>query len=345
MNYSCTIFGDLRVPYFELHGNVKRPYSGKEIICKPIFLKGEEESFEIPDFEVKSFKDRLVEAKRKEAESQGRTLFDGPMVRLKDYSVDDELHLLNLELQRTSFFTFTATNKSIDNPEVRRMVDERGPSYTNLNDGLANPIGVNVVLISEPDNAIVITKRSEKLAQYPGLYGVPAGFMNPDKDRLHFKEQDSPVKDSELGSVAYPEKFFYAPTITGEREVKEEMGVPIIESSAIELGRAGDDKHLEFSMVAKTPYTKEKILSAPKTSKWETQQINIVPFEPKEVMKYLVETVKEEPKGVPKGTGVWIPGKSPAWVPAQWEAVKAHLISEFDFDEVWNAYEETRRNH
>jgi 8-oxo-dGTP pyrophosphatase MutT (NUDIX family) len=348
MDYACQPFGDLMVPYFEIHENVKRPYSSEDVIISPKFLKSEdptmtgEKAFEIPDLKVRNLEKEIAQARKEEAEKKGKVWFNGPMVRLENYSLNDDEHLLYLTLGRTNYATFSATNRSVDNPEVKRMLEERGSSYTNLNDGLADPIGVGVIIHSIPDDVIVITKRSEKLDQYPGLRGLPAGWLNPDTDRRCFREHDSLIDIMELGPL---EKFVYNPFETARREVEEEVGVKSENINMIGFGRAGDDRHLEFLMTAETSYTAEKILSSPKVSKWESQKIELVPFEPKEVMKYLTETIEEEPKGVPKGTGVWVPGKSPKWVAAAWHGVNSALINEFGFDKVWKAYEETRQKH
>lgn len=314
-DYEGTIFGDLRIPYFELHEDLKNPYSEKDVI-----IETPKTAFEIPDPVVRSFKDRLAEQKAKDAALNGRKYFDNPAARLVGYSVDDDNHKLHLNIQDTMYSAFSATNKSIDNPEVARMVSERGKSFENLNDGLANAIGVNVNLFSVPDNSMVIIERSQALDQYPGMLGIPAGFFNPKKHN-------------------------YTPFNVAKAEVEEEVGVPVEDVKMFGLGRACDDRHSEFLMTAKTPYSKEKILSAPKTGKWEgkIRPENIIPFEPKNIMKLLTKTVSGEPKGVPKDTGYWIAGKSPSWVPAHWKAVQAELINQFGFDEVWNAYDETRR--
>ena len=306
MAYPGEVFGDLKIPYVELHEDVGKPYSEKEVKVKITGM------FEIPYPKVRKFKEELVEKKRKEAEEKGRSFFDGSMVRLSGYNVDDTNHKLFLEGERTSYFTFAATNKSIDKEMVREMMKLRGDSYLNLNDGLANPIGVNVGLVSEPDNMMIITKRSEKLGQYPDLHGIAAGFMNPDKDRSPFD--------------------------TARREVKEEMGVDIKDLKMFGIGRAGDDRHIEAQMYATTDYTTEEIQSAPKSGKWEHTEIHYVDFTPKDVMSYLTRTISEEPAGVPPGTGVWMPGESPKWVPAQWKVVLDILTREYGFDKVWEEY-------
>ncbi|MCD6477692.1 MAG: NUDIX domain-containing protein [Candidatus Aenigmarchaeota archaeon] len=307
VEYKGEVFGDLKIPFVVLHEDAKKPYSEDEVETNL-----SSSIFEIPDSIVRNFKEEVVEKKRKEAEEKGKAFFDGPMTRLEDYTVDDTDHKLYLYLERTSYFTFAATNKSIDKEMVREMMKLRGDSYLNLNDGLANPIGVNVGVVSESDNVIIITRRSEKLSQYPGLYGIPAGFMNPDKDKTPFD--------------------------TARREVEEEMGIDVNDLKMIGIGRAGDDRHVEALMSAITDYTTEEIEAAPKSGKWEHVEINYVDFTPKDVMNHLTKTISEEPAGVPPGTGVWIPGKSPSWVPAQWRSVMDILINEYGFKDVWEEY-------
>jgi ADP-ribose pyrophosphatase YjhB (NUDIX family) len=316
-NYECERFGDLLIPFYDLHENPQHPYEERDVV-----IRKKPNTFEIPDSKVRSFKDRLIEMKKADALKNKRVLFDSPTARLAGFSVNDDQHTLYLDVQDTTYFTNAATNKSLDVPEVRRMIEERGSSLSNLDDGLANSIGVSVNILSRPDNCLVIIERSQSLDQYPDLLGLPAGFFNPQKHN-------------------------YSPFNTGRMEVEEEIGVPIEKIRLFGVGRAGDDRHGEILMTAETPYTKEKILSAPKTAKWEGKitPSNIVPFEPDKLMKLMTKTIKEEPKGVPKGTGAWVTGRSPAWVPAAWEALKTLMVNEFDFDEVWNAYEETRRNH
>lgn len=313
--YHGQVFGDLLVPFYELHENIMAPYQEKEVILRKV--PGE---FEIPDARVRSLKDRILEMKKADAEKNKTTFFDSPAARLVGYSVNDDDHKVYIDVQDTTYFTNAATNKSLDNQEVKRMLEERGSSYENLEDGLANIIGVSVSVLSKPDNSLLIVERSQNVDQYPGLLGLPAGFFNPKKHN-------------------------YNPFNTARMEVEEEVGIPIENLKMFGLGRALDDRHGEILMTAETPYTAEKIISAPKTAKWEGKitPSSIVPFEPEKLMKIMIRTIKEEPRGVPKGIGAWVVGKSPSWVPAAWEDVKSLMINKSRFDEVWNAYEETRK--
>ena len=177
MMSDLVVFGDLQVPYFEFLQDCKNFYSEKEVESRPTGR-----TFQISDLRVRNFKDELVELKKKEAKEKGRSFHDGRMARLVDFNPDDTSHKLYMDVERTSYFTYSATNKSLDNKMVKEMMKKRGDSYSNLNDGLPNPIGVSSVVVSNPDNVVIIIKRSDKLSQYPGLFGIPGGFMDPDDD-------------------------------------------------------------------------------------------------------------------------------------------------------------------
>jgi len=309
--YLGTVFGELRVPYFDLHTDVNNSYSERDVIFNE--MPG---TFEIPDLKVRAFRDRLLEKERENAAKKGKEFVDVIKARLVGYSINKDNHILYLTLQKANFSSHLATNLSLTNPEVMRMLKERGDNYRNLDDGLANITGTNTCLLSIPDNAILLTKRSEELRQYPGLRGVaPAGFTIPPRDGFNLFN-------------------------TVKNEAEQEVGIEIDKPRISSLGRALDDRHSQVLFMAETSYTGKQILSAPKSGKWEHRKLMMVDFEPIEVMKHLTITVKEEPEGVPKGTGVWIPDKTPEWDPAHWMATNAMLIKKYGFDEVWNAYQE-----
>ncbi len=309
INYPCTNFGPLRIPYYPCVEDPENPYreTDVEIIVNP-------EKFRIPDERVREFMEKNVKEREKQAIKEGKAFFDGPMTRLYDYVVDDENHKLILYVQPTSYFTFAFTNKRLDEDIVWQMVEKRGKEYTNLDDGLANPIGNNILVITD-DGYVVLNKRSEKLSQYPGLYGIlPAGFTSPEKDR-------------------------HNPFNTARREAQEELGVKIKNLFLIGLGRAGDDRHSETEFIAGTNYTINEVLSTPKSGRYEAQRIIPVEFNPRKLAYYLTRTVKDIPKGAVKRGNTWIPGKSPAWVPAQWKVTVDALIKEHGFDKVYREIE------
>lgn len=263
-------FDGLRVPYVEIHEDPENPYNESEVHTKMVG------SFEIPDLKVRNFKEELVSSKEEEAKKNNKSFFDGSAMRLKKYTIDDSNHQVYLDLEKTSFFTYAATNKSTDKEPVKTMLKERGDSYQNLDDGLANPIGVNNVLLSRPDNSVVIMQRSPNLAVYPDCFGVPAGFFNSDKDGISLYRCSS-------------------------REIKEESGVGISKSEMLGFGR-DEDRHFEFLMLTETEWPVEKIKAAPKSAKWESSQIYYIDFEPRPVMKYLTKTIDGK-------TVKWVPSQ------------------------------------
>jgi len=136
---------------------------------------------------------------------------DTQLCKLRNCKVKDGR--LILEIKPTSWLTYQTTNLSLDrevclsNGSRISIRKKYGINVENLDDFLANPIGVSAMLISEPDNATFLVKRSKMLDQYPGLYGVfAAGFME--------RERDS------LAGVPNPFK-------TIQREIKEEVGIDV----------------------------------------------------------------------------------------------------------------------
>ena len=134
IDYPCTSFGPFRVPYFSLVENVENPYKEKDVE-----VMVSEKKFQIPDKKVRKFMEENVKKREERTKKEGKVFFDGPLVRLYNYVVDDENHKLELDVQRTSYFTFAFTNKSLDEEIVWQMVKKRGKEYENLDDGLANP--------------------------------------------------------------------------------------------------------------------------------------------------------------------------------------------------------------
>ncbi len=168
-----------------------------------------------------------------------------------------------------------------------------------MDDVLANPIGVNAAFLTTDDYAIIL-ERSPKLAQYPGLWGVPAGFMNPN--------DMSPYKTASRDAAA------------------EEAGRKLAEAKLTELGRALDDFHYEILMTGIIDGTKAQVMSSLKSGEWEARGRHIIPFNPRDCTQYLAKTITEIPPSVPKSA--WVVGKSPKWVPAHWRAL--YLALAFD---------------
>jgi ADP-ribose pyrophosphatase YjhB (NUDIX family) len=307
--YKGVNFGKLKIPYYSLFEDVNNPYSKEDVQ-----INVNPKLFIIPDKEVQKFHEETIRKKEEESKKTGKIFFDGPLVKLNDYRVNDDSHSLELYVQRTSFFTYASTNKSLNEDLVWKMVERRSKSYTNLDDGLANPIGCNTLSVTS-DGYVALNKRSEKVAVYPKFYGIlPAGFCNPEKDN-------------------------YNPFNTVEREAKEELGIKIREPKLLGFGRAGDDRHIEFLFLSETPYKKLEVLSAPKSSKYEAEEMIFVEFEPRKLAPYIATTIDKIPKDAIKRNNLWILRESPSWVPAHVYLLILALISEYGFDQTYRAIE------
>jgi|GEM_PF-1691007 len=338
--YQGTTLGKLKIPlHIFQEGNLTFSDVIVDYLVDPSHLKwnGERNTWLYsPDndlrlpTDIRAYIKPMVEKRRKEAETRGAPFFDGQMVRLVDYGIkvedkdaEIEKDRLILKVAPTSFFTYSATNKSIDEKiltdQYEKPISIRnkyGLNVLNLNDCLSNPIGVSSTVISEPDHKLVMVERSEKLAQYPSLYGdAGAGFMDWTRDVV--AGAPSPFK-------------------TIQRELEEETGVKcsINDFKLFTVGRALDDLHGELFGEVRTNYTVQEILSAPKSKKYESLRMIDVPFVPKEVLKYVTATIDKIPTGVPTESGAWVIGQSPKWVPAHAVNTVQSLVREYGQEKV-----------
>jgi len=302
MNYQGVVLlgGNLCIPYVVLQ-------TFPEGLGQEQVEVGYDEPFELPG-ELAKYRERIIEEKKKKAKQEGRTFFDGPLVRLRDYFPNEDEQHLELVFQRTNFFTYAASNKSLEEPieELggKTVREHYSPDPKEPDNVLANPIGINTVLLTK-DKRVILVERSKKLSQYPGLYGVPAGFMKP--------EDTTPFE-------------------TARRETREEVGKFNIQVRLYELGRALDDLHIEIGMVGQIDADKGQIEEAVRTSEWEAKKRLIVPFNPRDCGKYMVMRITEIPPNVPQSA--WVIGKSPAWVPAHHRILYLALVKEYGQEEV-----------
>jgi 8-oxo-dGTP pyrophosphatase MutT (NUDIX family) len=99
------------------------------------------------------------------ARRPGVNLFDGPMCRLESFVADPDL--LSMEFSQTSYKCFCGTN--MHNPQ---FVSQHGAA------AMANPMGISVALISR-DGSLVLGRRNERVAYYPGRIHPFAGALEP----------------------------------------------------------------------------------------------------------------------------------------------------------------------
>lgn len=304
--YEGTTVGPLKIPYVSLFERYVNLFKEKDLE-----IEVDPAHFEIPDEDVKNYAKENQKTAEEKAKASGTSLFDGPMVKLTHYDAT-ATQLVKLYVQLSSFFKHMSTNLSLDKAVVWQMVEKRGADYGNLDDGLANPIGNEAVVVSK-DGYVLIEERADTITQYPGLYGIPSGFTDPDKDE-------------------------YNPSKTAKRILKEQLNLEDIESvELLGFGRAGDDRHIELQWLVKTSKKMDEILEkAPKPSKLKRRER--VKFMPEDVAKYLSKTVQGGvPAGAVKRGNLWMPGESPKWVPAQAIAVIDALVNTFGYGRVEKA--------
>lgn len=321
MDYKGLKIEGLYIPYVVIEN------FGEGIGAERLKILYEDRMFELPR-ELDAYMKKTVRMKKEEAEREGKMFSDDALVRL--VGVRKEENEVLMELQRTSYHRFACSNRSLDEKLGEKTIREfyvNENDLKDLKDGLANPIGVNLGIITS-DNHVILTQRSKKLYQYPGLYGVPAGFMKPEDRYNDEKYGVFSVKTSET-----------SPFITGVRELWEEVNISdstIPENmKLIEIGRAYDDLHAEIIMHtrtdAKSKHVKEQVKFA--VDKFEGCPV-LVEFNPRALSKYMVETIKERPPGTPDIQNIWIPEKSPQWVPAHWRTVYLLLEKEYGAKEI-----------
>ncbi len=311
-NYPGFVYGNLRIPCYVYQSGV---LDLEDVLCRynPTELI-------LPE-DIAAYRSQLIKKKGKEAEGKGSA------VRLRDYSIkrdDSRAEKLNLILmfQPCTWSTFSSTNLSLDERILR---DEYGRKVSirekyikdplNLNDVLGNATGVCATVISEPDHKLLMVERSTELGVYPGLYGDAAGGFMRDIDRIN--------------GVPNPFK-------TIQREAEEEAGLKcsINDFKLLGVGRSIDYLHAEIWGELRTPLTVQEIYDMPKRDEWEFRRLFDVPFEPKEVMKYVSKTIEQIPVGVPSGSNVWVVGRSPEWAPSHAISVIQSLEKEYEHERV-----------
>jgi 8-oxo-dGTP pyrophosphatase MutT (NUDIX family) len=96
----------------------------------------------------------------------GVHLFDGGLCRVESFSAS--AGELSMVLSETSYKSFAGTN--MHNPQFARQYGESA---------MANPLGMSVALISA-DEFLVMGRRNERVAYYPGRIHPFAGALEPE---------------------------------------------------------------------------------------------------------------------------------------------------------------------
>jgi hypothetical protein len=117
----------------------------------------------------------------------GVHLFDGKMCRLEWLWMNS--NELGMELSETSYKNFVGTN--MHNPHFAAQYGQKA---------MANPLGISVALISA-DGFLVMGRRNERVAYYPGRIHPFAGALEPEDGLEIFKAVERELNE-ELGLAA-----------------------------------------------------------------------------------------------------------------------------------------------
>jgi hypothetical protein len=242
--------------------------------------------FSLPDFILEK-KNQIIKARIEDAVRTGRIFHDGSLVRLESWH-ESAGHLI-LRLGKTSWFDYISSNRIIDEKifngrSLRSMIEEKSgvPEY----ECLANPVTVTTSIITS-DSKILVSRRSMKLSQYPGMFTASSsGFMD--------------IKDVIKGS---PHPFESA-----RRETKEELNlsVPVGKFKLNGIMRSSEYMHFQVLLEARVDFASDEMLKNMKTSD-EVDEVVIIERDVKAFRTFLKKHPTEE------------------WVPAGLNAVRLSL--------------------
>ena len=165
---------------------------GQTKYCHPngIVCNTKPDLFKLPD-DIGKISKAILDERKVAATKRGAVFENRPMVRLDNYSVglsDDHTELpipLKLFTSKTDYFTMQVTNPSLDyylesGNTIRQMYSTHPKEFANSK--LANPIAVNLSLIT-CDGYILICRRGHKVGLNPGGWApAVSGTGNPDAD-------------------------------------------------------------------------------------------------------------------------------------------------------------------
>ncbi len=240
--------------------------------------------FDMPGEIVDRYRELL--AIRRE-ERKGATFENRNMVRLDDYEIglsdpEDDPYPLTLHVSLTDFETMMVTNRSIYTElsglggTVRDFF--AGDPTDFRSSPLANPLAVNLSLVTEVDRKIYIGLRGNKVATNPGNLGVAvSGSANP------FLDFVTPGD--------------YSPFLTAQREAYEEVTQPykpeLSEITFFGLARTlGYYFPFLFGEI-RLNMTEEKLRMATPRDNWDTVGLISIPFTVDDLGLYIRDRCRE----------------------------------------------------
>jgi hypothetical protein len=278
--------GNIEIPVMNLFGSPEHPFAIDEVSIDfdPIVFH-----------EQPSYPSDLARAKpyllKAYFEEYGTHHKDNPMPRLCGYtqageSANNERGNLTLHFMQTSFFTFLATNRSLDKAVIPRVGTNQtiretyvAFPYTLESSVLANPLAVQVVVVSRnpdqtPTDQVIIRLRSQTVAVHRNCYQPSAaGYMMLASDHLD--------------AHSMPNPFF-----TARWEAREEIANRLIfqpaEYKLIGIALRWEDLELDAYGYVETTRPVRDLLGDFRRDAYEGWTESI-PFEPHAVFNHMAE--------------------------------------------------------
>jgi len=265
-------FGHLKTEWMIVDGDGEGEYAPQTVITH---YEGHE--LELPEDLAKRKKE--IKEQEEAKEKQGKSfLWNGSRYFLDKFVINrtDRYENLSLHLwfRPTDFYTFLATNISLDDKELREKYLQNIDWETTAPKYFSNDFALYLLIITS-DEYVILPKRSESVGVYKNTYTTS------------LTEGVSRTLDRGTTSLA-PD--IYRCAIRG---IGEELGVTDIPVSEITLLSFGvNTRYVQWSMLgfAKVNKTVEEIIefrSRGVRDKWENSEFNIVKFTLHDIVKYV----------------------------------------------------------
>ena len=251
----------------------------------------------LPSEELQKLCAKVRDDKIRTAQEQNRTLYNGLLARIVDYTpIRDEregFRGLDIRLRQTDYHTYLATNHAITSTfaeEVKRsdLLKAERQSATNLRDSvLANAIAVTLnVITTESDGThrLIVQKRNLTKVAHGFRYkwtASAAGMVNMPDDT----------------STTLPNPIFAAAI----REIKQEIGLEVKADQVVFLGLVRDTDFFEVSFVGEVRVQQGyRTILGDIEDHFEADRFEAVRFTPYDVAEFLRQKGTEDLNGEPK---------------------------------------------
>lgn len=304
--------GPTYFPVIVLEGEGEFDFSRQRIVAEVL-----SQQYKSPR-ELERTKETIVNNAIKQARTQGAVLFNGQHYGLYDYRIDitdavTEERRLILSLKPTTYYDHIASNLIVDEPVLRASGKSCTPRFFyNINPGnfrespLANQLGVNIAIITRPDNSLLYALRGEK------TFTFSAGFVTGINAAMTRGMDEDMRGNPDLISTIL-------------REAKEELGLEVARDNVEILAFIQELRFLQPMFVGclfvdESAETIMKIAAVRARDRFEYKGLLAMPFEPAAVAKHITTHYQQ-------------------WVPQCAVATLYTLIRVFGYEETRRAFE------